>query len=156
MKDVYKTYSLSIKLNIRGSIVSISWDEEFSRKDIKGCFYPEDTSFGSLIMLPDIFSSEDEKVLTEQEKTDIETEAFTQIAEFEAETVYYDSFDIWLEDLEKEFLSLKGNLPSVDVLQYEEKYSNIMGQINSCEIEIYEGISFLYALVKKMKAQTGQ
>ena len=66
MKDTY-TYKVSVSVDKKDSFGSISWEETFSRDDVKGFFSPKENTYYDLLYLPELFTPEEAASLTPEE-----------------------------------------------------------------------------------------
>lgn len=144
MKDIYKTYSLSVSFDIQGAYVSIDWEENFSREEIKDFFDPEHNMYNEIIVLPELFTPEDEENLTDQEKYTIEQQAQSQIEDFQFSVISEDCFNIWLEDLSKIYNANKSRS------NYEKRFTEIISS-HFHDKDKEAMVLQLYALVKEME-----
>lgn len=146
MKDIY-TYNISVDCSSGGTYSSVSWEESFSRYDVKGFFDPEKNTFFDMIgELPPLFDDGEEASITEEERTRIEKSAREQVDDFEFTVILEDCLNIWLEDLARDYREEAAKLNPETASAYESRYNEAMNA--ACKDE---SVRVIFALVNEMK-----
>lgn len=146
MKDTY-TYNVSVSVNKKDSFDSISWEETFSRDDVKGFFSPKENTYYDLLYLPELFTPEEAASLTPEEIAKNERNAQEEINNFQFEVILNDCLDIWLHDLKENFHTEVSRLSSDSVPVYRDRYNAAINKGDKTE-----AVRSLYSLIEDMRA----
>ena len=148
MKDTY-TYKVSVSVDKKDSFGSISWEETFSRDDVKGFFSPKENTYYDLLYLPELFTPEEAASLTPEEIAKNERNAQEEINNFQFEVILNDCLDIWLHDLQENFRAEASRLSSDSVSMYRDRYNALINKEDKTE-----AVRSLYSLIEDMRACT--
>lgn len=146
MKNTY-TYNISVSVDTKDSVSSVSWKETFSRDHVKGFFSPKENSYYDLLYLPELFTPEEAVDFTPEDIAEIERRAQEEINKFQFEVILNDCLDIWLHDLKDEFLNKASMLSSDSVSIYRDKYNSAINNGDKTE-----AVRSLYYLIEDMRA----
>ena len=144
MKDKY-TYELSVNVDMKEGISSITWEETFSRDDVKNFFSPKENSYYDLLSLPELFTPEEAALLSPEEIARNERKAQEELDNFQFDVILNDCLDIWLQDLTLDFHTEVSELNS----EAASKFNARLAAIDS--MNKTEAVRSLFALVEDMR-----
>ena len=144
MKDKY-TYELSVNVDIKDGISSITWEETFSRDDVKNFFSPKENSYYDLLSLPELFTPEEAALLSPEEIARNERKAQEELDNFQFDVILNDCLDIWLQDLTLDFHTEVSELNS----EAASKFNARLAAIDS--MDKTEAVRSLFALLEDMR-----
>ena len=145
MKDTY-TYNISVNVDTKEGIGSISWEETFSRDDVKGFFSPTENMYNDLLYLPELFTSEEAASLTPEEIARNERRAQEELNNFQFEVILNDCLDIWLQDLTRDIHTEISELNSEAASKYEARLA-VIDSMNKTE-----AVRSLLALIEDIRS----
>ena len=144
MKDKY-TYELSVNVDMKEGISSITWEETFSRDDVKNFFSPGENLYNVLLYLPELFTPDEAASLTPEEIASSERKAQEILDNFQFDVILNDCLDIWLQDLTRDFHTEISELNS----EAASKYNARLAAIDS--MDKIEAVRSLFALLEDMR-----